>query len=850
MTVMPLRNLIIITLFCLLSSSIFAANVEKYLPESHQFDENITKPEAVLGFGIGERHIRHDQLINYMETLANDSNKVVLTDIGRTTEMRKQVLMTISHPDNLARLPELLKNHSDGTNPDDPLVVWLGYSVHGDEISGSNAALVVAYHLAASQDESIANILANTVIVLEPSINPDGMDRFVSWVNTHRGTTPNPDPNHIEHHQDWRTGRTNHFGFDLNRDWLLLSQKESQNRLAYFHQYQPHVLGDFHEMGANSSYFFQPGIASRTHPLTPKKNTELTQLLATFHGAALDSENRLYYSQESFDDFYYGKGSTYPDINGGIGILYEQASSRGFQQDSINGLLTFEYGIKNHVLTSLSTIKGAWQNRDKFSAYRKKFYQDAQTLAKKEKFSGYLFTEKHDSYRLNVFLDKLKQHQINVYPLTEDFRSDGKLFGKEQSYYLPLAQSQYKVIQALFNQGTNFQDNTFYDVSGWTMPLAMDINFQKVGSTWGLNFAEAAWTSSDNKTIPIVDNAYAYAFEWQEFLAPKLLNKLLAKGIKAKVATKTFSSVIKGEKKHFSTGTIVIPAGIQTADNWQQVLSQLSNDNAINLHSIDTGLTIDGVDIGSGSIRPVNPVKVLLVGGKGSSQYEAAEVLYYLDDTLNIPVTVIERQRLAAIDLNQYSHILMVDGNYDDISEGLVNKFKAWLKQGGVVFAQKRAGKWLAKTEILKADFVTKEQITELFATDGLSYRDKEKLAARKRIAGAIFETTLDTSHPLTFGYTDKQLPFFKNSTLIIEPIEQPFMTVAQYSATPLMSGYADRNLENRIANNPALVAHNYGKGRVIVTPDILTFRGYWLGSAKLLANSIFFAKAFSAPTK
>jgi len=471
-------------------------------------------------------------------------------------------------------------------------------------------------------------------------------------------------------------------------------------------------------------------------------------------------------------------------------------------------------------------------------------------LAKKEKFSGYLFTEKHDSYRLNVFLDKLKQHQINVYPLTEDFRSDGKLFDKGQSYYLPLAQSQYKVIQALFNQGTNFQDNTFYDVSGWTMPLAMDINFQKVGSTWGLNFAESPWTSSDDKTLPIVDNAYAYAFEWQEFLAPKLLNKLLAKGIKAKVATKTFSSVIKGENKHFSTGTIVIPAGIQTADNWQQVLSQLSNDNAINLHSIDTGLTIDGVDIGSGSIRPVNPVKVLLVGGKGSSQYEAAEVLYYLDDTLNIPVTVVERQRLAAVDLNEYSHILMVDGNYEDISDSLVNKFKAWLKQGGVVFAQKRAGKWLAKTEILKANFVTKEQINELFATEGLSYQDKEKLAARKRIAGAIFETTLDTSHPLTFGFTDNQLPLFKNSTLIIEPIEQPFLTVAQYSATPLMSGYADRNLENRIANNPALVAHNYGKGRVIVTPDILTFRGYWLGSAKLLANSLFFAKAFSAPTK
>lgn len=841
-------SFIVFAMFC---HTALAVEVTKYLPE-HSYDQTVVKPENVLGFGIGERHIRHDQLIEYMRTLADSSNKVMLTDMGRTNEMRKQILVTISSPDNLTRLPQLLSQRQNTQQDDEPLVIWLGYSVHGDEISGANAALVVAYYLAASQEKSVEQMLANTIIVLEPSINPDGMDRFVNWVNTHRGTTPNADPNHIEHHQDWRTGRTNHFGFDLNRDWLLLSQKESKNRLPYFYQYQPNVLGDFHEMGANGSYFFQPGIPTRTHPLTPKRTTELTQLLATFHSAALDKENRLYYSQESFDDFYYGKGSTYPDINGGIGILFEQASSRGFMQDTDNGLLTFEYGIQNHVLTSLSTIEGAWKNKGKFTQYRKNFYKQSQSQAKKENFSGYLISEKNDAYRLNVFLEKLKQHHIKAYPLTDDFTLDGKTYQKGDSYYIPLEQKQYRLVQALFNKGTNFKDNTFYDVSGWTMPLAMDIDFQRVGRTWGMDIAQQPWSANTpTKYTPLVDNAYAYAFEWYEFLAPKMLNQLLNEGINAKVATKSFSSMVNGAKRNFSSGTIIIPAGIQTSKNWQSLLTKYSAENHLEVVALTTGLTMQGIDLGSRSMELIEPVKVLLIGGKGSSQYESAEILYYLDDTLNIPVTVVEQSRLSRVDLSRYTHVIMVDGSYQAISDKTAETIKRWVKTGGVIFGQKRGAKWLADKSILTAKFASKEHINSLFDTDKLQYRDKEMLSGRKRIAGAIFESTIDTSHPLTYGYTDNQLPLFRNSTLIMESTDVPFVTVAKYTAVPLMAGYTDQTLVNRIANNSAVLAHNYGRGRVIATTDDLTFRGYWLGSAKLLANSLFFAKVFSAsPTK
>lgn len=855
--IMILRRTLTLLILLMPACFLSAMPVQNYLPKHASFNAKTPLPSTTLGFEVGERHLRHDQLKQYFNTLSQSSKRVKTTTIGRTAQLREQFLVTISSPENLANLDNILAQRHIPTTVkeplDEPLVIWLGYSVHGDEISGANAAMVVAYYLAASEEKEIETMLANTIIVLEPSINPDGMDRFVNWVSTYRGSADNSDAQHIEHHQNWISGRTNHFWFDLNRDWLLLTQQESRHRLKYFHQYQPHVLGDYHEMGANSSYFFQPGIVSRTHPLTPKKNVTLTKVLAKFHAKALDKAQRLYYSEENFDDFYYGKGSTYPDINGSIGILFEQASSRGMQQDTINGLLTFEYGIQNHVLTSLSTIEGAWQNRQELKTYRKNFYQQAIKQAQKEKFNGYLLTETKDSYRLSTLLDKLTQHQIKVYPLSNDFSYKGKSYATESSYYVPIEQEQYRLVQALFNQETDFPDNTFYDVSGWTMPLAMNIDFQAIDSTWGLKLANKPWSKENIIHVSKVQTSasdYAYAFEWHHTLAPKLLNQLLTKKIKAKVATGGFASIVEGKKRVFASGTIIIPAGIQSSQNWREHLAELASNINIELATINSGLTSQGIDFGSNSFKALKEPKVLLLGGKGISQYEAGEIRYYFDELLQIPVSIIEHSRLANIEIENYSHLVLVNGNYKGLSEENINDLKAWIKQGGVVFAQKRGAKWLAEQDILSVDFASKEKIDQLFDSENLNYQDKEMLSARKRIAGAIFATELDVSHPLAFGYTNTSLPLFRNSTLIMDAKQQSFVTLAKYIAEPLLSGYTDKNLVNRLAHNAAIVAHNYGEGRVIATSDVLAFRGYWLGSAKLLANSLFFAKAFSAPVK
>jgi hypothetical protein len=840
-----------------LSLGLEALPVKDYLPKNINLDKKIPTPLSQLGFEIGQHHPRHDQLKNYFDQLAHSSERINLTPIGKTPQQREQFLVTISSPGNLKNITKILAQRDQfkiptNNNVDtEPLVIWLGYSVHGDEISGANAAMVVAYYLAANQDKNITALLENTIIVMEPSINPDGMDRFVNWVSTYRNSTDNPDANHIEHHQNWVTGRTNHFWFDLNRDWLLLSQSESQNRMTYYHQYQPHVVGDFHEMNHNSSYFFQPGVKSRTHPLTPKDNIELSALLATFHAKALDKKQRLYYSEENFDDFYYGKGSTYPDINGAVGILFEQASSRGMQQNTINGLLTFEYSIQNQVLTSLSTIEGAWENRKKLKHYRHTFYQQTKKLAKKSTFHGYLLHEKNDTYRLQYLLKTLAQHHIKAYPLTKYIEVNDKTFAKHNSYYVPLAQPQFRLIKALFNQQKSFQDNTFYDVSGWTLPLAMNISAYKLDSTWGLKTATMPWIEkpSEHKNI-LLNNAYAYAFEWHHYFAPKLLNSLLKKGIKARVASKRFSQHVNGNQHKFSAGTIVIPAGIQTVTNWQPLLVEATNMVNIPLFSMTSGLTPTGVDLGSSSLKLIEEPKTLLIGGEGISQYEAGEIRFYFDNTLNIPISIVDHNHLSKVTLADYSHIFLVDGGYEKLTNSSISQLKAWITQGGVVVAQKRATLWLSKHGILNANLISQTHIDDLFDTESLNYQDKESLASRKRIAGAIFQVALDLSHPLAYGYRQSLLPIFRNSTLIMEQPLKPFMTVGKYSEKPLLSGYTDKNLVNTLAHNSAIVAHNYGKGRVIASTDVLAFRGYWHGSAKLLANSLFFSKVFSTKIK
>lgn len=845
----------VLPFFMMFSASALAISDLDYLPKQVSYDPAIPLPSDVLGAPVGEWHVRHDQLVQYMRLLDAKSDRVSLVETGRTHENRTLLLLAFSSATNQKNLGEIQKSHlatvksGKKANSDDPLVLWMGYSVHGDEASGSNAALLIAYYLAAAQGEQIDNLLENNVVLLDPSINPDGLSRFAQWANMHKSKNLVSDPNNREHIQGWPSGRTNHYWFDLNRDWLLLTHPESRARIKQFHQWRPHVLTDFHEMGPNSTYFFQPGIASRKNPWTPDRNVELTEALGKFHAAALDADKQLYFTQEGFDDFYYGKGSTYPDAHGSVGILFEQASSRGHLQDTINGPRSFADAIQNQVTTSLSTFAGSLENKQGLLDFQTEFVKQTAQLIKDDEITGYILSESHDKTRFAHLQNILKQHQIIFKPLSKEVEIDDKTFEPSSSVFVPLDQPQYRLIKSIFSVRKRFNDNTFYDVSNWNLALAFNIDYAAVyrglwRKTPVSNDGVKATTKLQQK---LTIDAYAYGFSWRDYNSPKLLQNLLADKVQVRVAGKAFVAGTTQGQIDMEPGSIVIPNNDQQPDNLAALVSKHANELNITIWPIQTGLTQQGIDLGSSNMRPMTQPKVLIVGGRGTSQYEVGEAWHYLDNHVGMPVSIIELARIGSTDLSDYTHMIWVSGSYAKVPEMVTRKISQWLKSGGVLIGQKSAAKWFSDKEWLKANFIKDDDIEEAFSKKDLNFADKEALEAKQRIAGASYATRLDITHPLGFGFTRTLMPVFRNHDLIMQVPDKPFVTAAQYNRDPLMAGYTSDELQKLIGGSAAVVAHTVGSGRVIAFSDNPNFRGYWYGTSRLLSNAIFMSAFINA---
>jgi hypothetical protein len=820
-----------------------------YLPADTQYKAEITTPTQALGAPVGEWHVRHDQIANYMQVLAAQSDRVSLVETGRTHENRPLYLLAFSSTENQQNLAAIqarhIQNLGQSTDKNDPLIIWMGYSVHGNEPSGANAALLIAYYLAAGESEAINELLNDNIVLFDPSLNPDGLSRFAQWANMHKGKNLVSDPNHREHREAWPSGRTNHYWFDLNRDWLFLTHPESRARITQFHQWSPHVLTDFHEMGTNSTYFFQPGIASRKNPWTPLKNVELTAALGDFHAAALDKAEQLYFTQESYDDFYYGKGSTYPDAHGSIGILFEQASSRGHLQDSVHGTLKFSDTIQNQVTTSLSTFAGALANKQALLDYQVDFAEQTKDLIKDDDLAGYILNEKFDQARFSKMLDILSAHQIQYFPLSKDVKVDGQTFDAANSMFVPLDQSQYRLIKSLFSTRKSFDDNTFYDVSNWNLPLAFNIQYQAVERQPKLDKQPVETPKIISPAL--VPNAYAYAFSWQDYQAPKLLQRLLANKVKVKLAGDAFFAQTSQGGMSFSAGAVIVPLALEQPENLLDILNTQNMGIEIPIHSVTSGLTHQGIDLGSRKMLNIALPKVLLVGGRGTSQYELGEVWHYLDQHVDMPVSITDLDQLSKLSLDSYTHMIWVEGTYKEVSDKTVRKIEGWLNNGGILIGQKSAANWFSDKKWLKAGFKSKNEIRLAFETTGMTYKDQEALKAKQRIAGAVFETQLDLSHPLAFGYTSTTLPMFRNSALVMRQPDKPFITVASYTKSPLMAGYSADELQKLIGGSAAIVSHNFGKGKVIGFATNVNFRGVWYGTSRLMSNAIFMAGFINA---
>lgn len=831
--------------------------LDYYLPEGESYNPEIPTPESIIGHEVGEWHITHDKLIHYMRVIAEASDRITIDEHAKTYEDRPVILLTITSPDNQQNIDQIriiqraLADPSQSGNLDVaemPVVVYMGYSVHGNEPSGSNASMILAYHLAAAESGEVMNLLENSVILLDPSLNPDGLNRFATWVNMHKSHTTVTDPNTREYNEVWPGGRTNHYWFDLNRDWLPVQHPSSRGRIHKFQEWHPNVLTDFHEMGTNATYFFQPGVPERTHPLTPQINQDLTMALAEYHADALDELQQLYYTRERFDDFYYGKGSTYPDIQGSVGILFEQASSRGHAQESIHGVKTFPETILNQVTTSFSTLRGSLELREELHEYKRSFYRESMQEARSGNIRAYVFGDDNDRGKTWHLADMIHPHSIDIYALGEDLEIDGKQFRAGSAYIIPTEQPQAKLIEAMFERRTVFEDSLFYDVSTWTLPYAFNLPFAELGSRqFNQNLLGERYEGREMPSGELIGghSDYAYIFNWSEYYAPRALYRLQEKGVRTLVAASPFSMVTSDGLTEFGYGSILVSLGIQDVEEEEvhSVIDQIVEHDAVNIYSVNTGLTQSGIDLGSPSFQILEKPVVAVIGGRGTVVSEIGEIWHLFDQRMKIPVTILEKHIIPGADLSRYNVIVMGTGNYNDLTDETVDQIKGWVRNGGTLITMRGAINWVRSQDLADIELVSREAPD----TDQPRYADLSNIRGAQVIGGSIFNGILDITHPIGYGFNDEKITIFRNTNTFIEKPDNPFATPLFYDTdNPLASGYiSDQNL-NRIGGTASVIVNSYGSGRVITMIDNPNFRAFWFGTNKLFLNAVFFGSTIS----
>ena len=666
-------------------------------PDDVQYDTAIPSPETFLGRPLGVAPVRHHELVDYINTVAGLSDRLTVEVIGHSFERRPILFVTATSTANQGRIDAIRTAHQGLTQPgieeridaDMPVVTWLNYGVHGAESSGMDAALPVVYYLAAARGARVDQLLQQSVILVTAVFNPDGHANRVAWLDTFASRLPNADPNDIVHNYDPQLARTNHYGFDLNRQWMSVTQPEARAWMRKWHEWRPNVTVDYHEMGRQQTYYFAPGIASRTHPLIPD---EAMALVTSVVGPAedfMDSQARLYFHGDRYDHFFLGKGAAFPMVNGGIGILHEASAAQGVEIETDNGLRTYRENILKHFRTSIANAEGAALQRAALLGFQKRFYDDAADRAREYPVKAFVAAAPGDEARLRQFAWLLDFHRIRVYRLGRDITEGGVTYRAGEALIVPLDQPQHQLIRSMFETQTEFEDTTFYDVSTWTVPYAFGLQFDDL-SARRLNSdlvgppAETGMPAA----APTDTASYAYAFEWSGYYAPRALYRVLEAGLLARVSLNPLEVQTTRGSAALGRGTIVVSFDRQALprDYIHGLMQSIARDDGIEVHAVTSGRSASGTaasDLGGQFFRPLAKPRVLVAAGRGMDWYDAGEIWHLLDVRMHMPVTLHDRARLAEVDLDRYTHLVFAGGEYEAFLPDYAERIRQWVQHGG-----------------------------------------------------------------------------------------------------------------------------------------------------------------------
>ncbi|MDR2382850.1 MAG: hypothetical protein LBD76_03075 [Prevotellaceae bacterium] len=824
----------VLTLLILSVNIIRAEKLDYFFDKSIVFDSKIPTPEQFLGYEIGTKITEHHRINAYLEKLAELSDRAEIIEIGRTHEGRKLEILIVSSPANISKLDAIKGERRKVRNSETvntPLIVFLGYSVHGNETSASEASLLSAYYLVAAQNDFVQKELEGGIYFIDPVRNPDGQERFALWVNSNAGiNVVNSSPFDREHTEGWPRGRGNHYWFDLNRDWINIVNPESRSRVAFYQDWLPHVQADHHEMGAGSTFFFEPtnpdGNESR---FVPQSTYKLNAKFAVNYSKALDKIGSFYYTKEEFDNKNPNFGSTYPDYNGGVGILFEQASSRGIQQTTDNGLLTFAFTLRNQLVSSIATVDAANENRDALFDLQKEFFS---TGLKNNK--SYIVGDAYDAGRLNKFVNLLLAHRLDVYENNQDVTVNGIKFEKGKSYIIPVGQPNSALIQIIFDDKKGYEDaNKLGYGAGFSIAYSTGLSHAAL-----TNPAKGEKVETAKKTVPasFSKSNYAYIIDYRESKSQQLLFRLLEKDLIVKAAFQSFSINTASGTKDFPNGTLLIPVSNQpvSADELFALLKDLSVDEGVNVESVATGYSVKGVDLGSSSFRRINTPKVLIVTGGDVSSTEAGEVWHLFDQKLKYPIVKVESGSFGRVPLHEFNRIVFAGGAYSFLTPQALQSLKNWINDGGTLITISSASRWALSTLLAREN---NDEAGNNRNTTG--NRPSAAAFTNRRLSTSIFETRINLKHPLGFGLTSEVLPVIKESFPFIPLEGDTINPVSRYADEPLLNGHldpADKKTFRRFA--PIKIRSN-GGGNVILFAEDPVFRGTWDATERTFINAI-----------
>ncbi|MGN6418682.1 MAG: M14 metallopeptidase family protein [Pseudobacter sp.] len=819
----------------------------------------VQSPEQFLGYKIGSRYTPHFNVVNYVKYLSTAAPQMVKVEqYGKTNEGRPLLLAFVTSPENGARLEQIRLNNlrlagatADKAAPDEkaPVIVWLSYNVHGNETSSSEAAMLTLYELVNPANNKTKEYLKNTVVVIDPCINPDGRDRYVNWYNSVVGRHANPLPFTREHIEPWPGGRPNHYYFDLNRDWAWQTQVESQQRMAAYNKWLPQVHVDYHEQGYNEPYYFAPAAEPFHEVITPWQR-EFQVMIGRNNARYFDQNGWLFFTKERFDLFYPSYGDTYPIYKGAIGMTYEQGGLGRAGAAVINeddDTLTLHDRLIHHYTTGMATIETSSENSERLVQEFKKYYDKARSNPPGEFKAWLLKADEGD--RLSRLKELLDKNQIEY-----GYVSSGSYTGL--NYYtnkndiakaepgdivINANQSNANLIKVLFERTSKLSDSATYDITAWSLPFVYGVN------TYGLNFYVKGGSSKPASTPVAANlntNPVAYAIKWNGISSVKVLTSLMKQKVKVRYAEQPFMSA--GES--FEKGTLLVTrtSNASVGNNLEAIIKEAANAAGQTYYPVGSGYVDKGFDLGSDRVRILKAPKVTLLAGDGISSLGFGEIYHFFDQVIDYPVNIVWLKDLDKEVLKETDVLIMPDGGYRSWDKAVHESLKDWVSAGGKLLAIEGAVATLARNDwgIKQKDSDKKDEDKKDDKKDEYAslrkYENRERDYLPNFNPGAIFKVEMDNSHPLAFGYDSIYYTLKQDDNIYDFFKEGLGWNVGVIKKSAQVSGFVGFKLRDRLKDGLLFGVQDNGRGAVIYFADNPVFRSFWENGKLLLANAVF----------